>query len=162
MYNADCFIPYDQNMTSIFHNDLILLNGFVLQIVYTAKKIYECSIFSSEGFLRKPLIGSCCDRAAAQKQPSLAQLATGGAAATQARAGLATAVGAAIVLPFRLVPSFLPTPIQLLTWFLDSKSFEHRLLRLRHWMAADGEGGRRTTEKGWRRQCGGAACWLVV
>ena len=92
--------------------------------------------------MRKPLIGSCCDRAAAKKQPSLAQLATGGAAATQASAGLATAVGAAIVLPFRLVPSFFPTPIQLLTWFLDSKSFEHRLLRLRHWMAADGGGGR--------------------
>ena len=146
-------------MTSIFHNDLILLNGFVLQIVYTAKKIYECSIFSSEGFLRKPLIGSCCDRAAAQKQPSLAQLTTAPAARRRrrrARAGLATAVGAAIVLPFRLVPSFLPTPIQLLTWFLDSKSFEHRLLRLRHWMAADG-GGRRTTEEGvaaavWRRR----------
>ena len=86
MYNADCIITYDQNMNSIFHNDLILLNGFVLQIVYTAKKNYECSIFSSEGFLRKPLIGSCCSIAAAQKQPSLAQLATGGAAATQARA----------------------------------------------------------------------------
>ena len=126
------------------------------------KKIYECSIFSSEGFLRKPLIGSCCDRAAAQKQPSLAQFAIGGgAAATQARAGLATAVGAAIVLPFRLVPSFLPTPIQLLTWFLDSKSFEHRLLRLRHWMAADG-GGRRWRTRAWRRLGGGAACWLVV
>ena len=149
-------------MTSIFHNDLILLNGFVLQIVYTAKKIYECSIFSSEGFLRKPLIGSCCDRAAAQKQPSLAQFAIGGgAAATQARAGLATAVGAAIVLPFRLVPSFFPTSIQLLTWFLDSKSFEHRLLRLRHWMAADG-GGRRWRTRAWRRLGGGAACWLVV
>ena len=89
MYNTHRVIPYDQNMTSIFHNDLILLNGFVLQIVYVhCKKNYECSIFSSEGFLRKPLIGSCCDRAAAQKQPSLAQLATGGAAATQARAGL--------------------------------------------------------------------------
>ena len=97
--------------------------------------------------MRKPLIGSCCDRAAAQKQPSLAQLATGGAAATQARAVLATAVGAAIVLPFRLVPSFLPTPIQLLTWFLDSKSFEHRLLRLRHWMAA--EGGVAAPPVGW-------------
>ena len=76
-----------------------------------------------------------------------------------ARAGLATAVGAAIVLPFRLVPSFLPTPIQLLTWFLDSKSFEHRLLRLRHWMAADGGERRRcrTSEEGvaaavWRRR----------
>ena len=133
MYNADRVIPYDQNMTSI----LILLMGLY------CKKNYECSIFSSEGFLRKPLIGSCCDRAAAQKQPSLAQLTTGSAAATQARAGLATAVGAAIVLPFRLVPSFLPTPIQLLTWFLDSKSFEHRLLQLRHWMAADGGGGGR-------------------
>ena len=126
------------------------------------KKNYECSIFSSEGFLRKPLIGSCCDRAAAQKQPSLVQLATGGAAATQACAGLATAVGAAIVLPFRLVPSFLPTPIQLLTWFLDSKSFEHRLLRLRHWMAADGGGRRRRRRRAWRRLGGGAACWLVV
>ena len=150
-------------MTSIFHNDLILLNGFVLQIVYTAKKIYECSIFTSEGFLRKPLIGSCCDRAAAQKQPSLAQFAIcGGAAATQARAGLATAVGAAIVLPFRLVPSFLPTPIQLLTWFLDSKSFEHRLLRLRHWMAADGGGRRRRVAADGEGGRGGAACWLVV
>ena len=76
MYNADRVIPHDQNMTSI----LILLMGLY------CKKNYECSIFSSEGFLRKPLIGSCCDRAAAQKQPSLAQLATGGAAATQARA----------------------------------------------------------------------------
>ena len=73
-------------MTSIFHNDLILLiNGFVLQIVYTAKKNYECSIFSSEGFLRKPLIGSCCDRAAAQKQPSLAQLTTAPAARRRRR-----------------------------------------------------------------------------
>ena len=50
MYNADRVIPYNQNMTSIFHNDLILLNGFVLQIVYTAKKITNAPFLAVRDF----------------------------------------------------------------------------------------------------------------
>ena len=160
MSNADRFIPYDQDMTSIFHDDLILLNGFVLQIVYTAKKITNAPFLAVRDFCESHWLGA----AALSQQPrnSRAKRSSPPAARRRRRralAGLATAVGAAIVLPFRLVPSFLPTPIQLLTWFLDSKSFEHRLPRLRHWMAAGGGGRRRRAR---RRQCGGAACWLVV
>jgi hypothetical protein len=65
MYNADRVIPYDQNMTSIFHNDLIFgsdnANWFVLQ-----KKITNAPFLPVRDFCESHWLGA----AAIEQQPS--------------------------------------------------------------------------------------------